>query len=94
MAQKVILSEQFKLKALDFLNGAILAVGTPLLYLAQELIPDWDANPFVKAGISALIAYLIKNFFTKPQVITTYSTNDKAASVAEDVNKSNGKSNT
>lgn len=85
MAEKVILSEQFKLKALDFLNGAILAVGTPLLYLAQELIPNWDANPFIKAGISALIAYLIKNFFTKPQVITTYQTNKKATSVAEEI---------
>lgn len=87
MANKIIVSEQFKLKALDFINGAILAIGTPLLYLAQELIPDWDANPFIKAGISAFITYLIKNYVTGPKVTTTYNSNAKAAEVAEDIKK-------
>lgn len=85
MAQKVILSEQFKLKAVDFLKGLIMAVGTPLLYLAQEMIPGWDVDPFVKAALSAGVTYLIKNYFTKPQVITTYNTNEKATAVANDI---------
>lgn len=62
-----------------------MAVGTPLLYLAQELIPGWEADPFVKAGLSAFVTYLIKNYFDKPKVVTTYSSNDKANQVAETI---------
>ena len=41
-----------------------MAIGTPVLYLVQELIPGWNIDPIYKAGISAAIAYLIKNYFT------------------------------
>lgn len=67
---KTLISTQFTLKLRDFLIGLIMAVGTPLLYLAQELIPGWNADPFVKAGISAGITYLIKNFIEPTKVVT------------------------
>lgn len=67
---KTLISTQFTLKLRDFLYGLIMAVGTPLLYLAQEMIPGWDADPFVKAGISAGITYLIKNFVEPSKVVT------------------------
>lgn len=54
----------FKLKGRDFLKGLIMAVGTPVLYLLQELIPEWNIPPLAKAAISAAITYLIKNLFT------------------------------
>lgn len=85
MANKVILSEQFKFKALDFINGLVIAVGTPLLYLGQEMIPGWDAHPVVKAALSATITYLIKKYVEKPKVTTTYSSNAKATEVSKDI---------
>jgi hypothetical protein len=48
----------------DFLRGLIMAVGTPVLYLLQEMIPSYPLSPLEKTGMSAFVAYLIKNFFT------------------------------
>lgn len=58
------LPEGWGLKLRDFLKGAIMAIGTPVLYMLQELIPDYPLNPIEKAAASALVTYLIKNFFT------------------------------
>lgn len=88
MANKVHLSEQFKLKAADFLKGLILAVGTPVLYLLQEMIPGWEADPFVKAALSAFVTYLLKNLVEPAKVITTYSSNEKATQVANEIKQS------
>ncbi len=55
---------RYSLKLKDWLKGLILAVGTPVLYVVQELIPNWPLSPIEKAAISAFITYLIKNFFT------------------------------
>jgi hypothetical protein len=52
------------LKAKDYIKGAVIAVGTPVLYLLQEMIPNWPLSPIEKAALSALATYLIKNFFT------------------------------
>lgn len=57
-------SSQFSLKTVDFLKGLVMAVGTPVLYLLQELIPNYNLHPLLQAGIAALITYLLKNFFT------------------------------
>lgn len=54
----------FKLKLRDWLKGLIMAIGTPVLYLAQELIPSWNLPPLAKAAIAAAITYMLKNFFT------------------------------
>ena len=48
----------------DFLRGLIMAVGTPVLYLLQELIPNYPLSVLEKTALSALVTYLIKNFFT------------------------------
>lgn len=85
MANKVILSKQYSLKIPDGIKSFIMAVGTPVLYALQELIPGWNAPPVVKIGVSAGITYLIKNYFAGPKVITTYKTNKKAEAVAEDI---------
>lgn len=85
MANKVILSEQFKLKAMDFINGLIPAVIVPILYGVQELIPGWDIPPVAKISISAFIGYLVKQFTDKPKVTTTYSSNEKAVEVSKDI---------
>lgn len=89
MADKISVSERFKLFWDDYLKGFVIAVGTPVIYLIQELIPGWDAHPIVKASISATITYLLKNFFAKPSVTTVYDTNAKAINVAEDIKETN-----
>jgi len=61
MAKKVI-SKQFSLKLRDFSRGFILAVLTPVLYIIQEMIPGYNLDPIFKAGLSAGVSYLIKNF--------------------------------
>lgn len=55
---------RFTLKLRDFLKGLLMGVGTPVLYVIQELIPNWPLTPIEKAALSATIAYLLKNFFT------------------------------
>jgi hypothetical protein len=87
MANKVIVSEQFSLKARDFLKGLIMGIGAPVLYVVQELIPGWDVHPVAKVAIAATITYLLKNYFDKPKVVTVYDTNKKATEVAEDIKK-------
>lgn len=85
MAKSVILSKQGQLKWRDALRGLILAVGTPVLYYLQELIPHYNLDPIVKIGISAGITYIIKNFLEPAKVITTYDTNTKAEEIAKDL---------
>lgn len=55
---------KWMLKARDLLKGLFMAVATPVLYVLQELIPHYHLHPIAQAGISAGIAYLIKNWFT------------------------------
>lgn len=68
MAKKVI-SKQFHLKLRDVSRGFIMAVLTPMLYVVQEMIPGWDIDPIFKAGISAGVSYLIKNFLEPTKAI-------------------------
>ena len=48
-------STAFSLKLRDVLKSFIIAVGTPVLYLVQELIPGWNVPPIAKAAIAATI---------------------------------------
>lgn len=82
-ANKTIVSKQFNLKARDFAKGFIMAVGTPTLYILQEMIPGWDIQPIYKAGISAGVTYLLKNFFDKPKVVITAGSNADAEDLKE-----------
>jgi len=42
---------------------------TPMLYIIQEMIPGYNLDPIVQAGLSAGISYLIKNFLEPTKVI-------------------------
>lgn len=67
-------STLWTLKAKDFFKGLILAVGTPILVLLQQLIPSWtpwltahfgnSGALIFQAGLSAFAAYLLKNLAT------------------------------
>jgi hypothetical protein len=57
-------SKLFGLNVLDFLKGLIMSVGTPLLYLLQETLPNFGLEQWQKIALSALIAYLLKQFVT------------------------------
>ena len=49
----------------DFGKGLLTAVLSFLAYYAQEtIIPNSGLSEDLKIGISALIGYIIKNFFT------------------------------
>lgn len=66
---KKVISKQFSLAKRDIIRGLIISVVTPMLYVIQEMIPGWDADPIIKAGISAGISYLIKNFLEPTKAI-------------------------
>jgi len=85
MANKIIVNKQGSLNWRDMFKGAIMAVGVPVLTVLQELIPGYDIPVIYKAGLSALITYLLKNVLAKPTVVTTYDTNAKAENVAEEI---------
>lgn len=97
MAQKIIVSERWKLSVRDWLKTAALTVGTPMLYEVQKVVLKAvnDGTFEVKInwigvlmiGVSAGLTYLIKQLTGSPKVTTVYDTNAKAASVAEDIKK-------
>lgn len=67
-------STRWTLSAFDWLKGLIIFVGTPVLTLIQQLIPDW--TPFLtdhfgksggiiaQAALAALVTYILKQFGT------------------------------
>ena len=58
-------SKLFKLpNAFEWVKGLVMAVGTPLIYLLQELLPTFGLTQWQQVALSALIAYLIKTFVT------------------------------
>jgi hypothetical protein len=50
--------------AFEWFKGLIMAVGTPLIYLLQELLPSLGLSQWQQIALSALIAYLIKTFIS------------------------------
>jgi len=78
----------FKLKSADFWKGFIMAVGTPALYMVQEMIPGWDIPAIAKLSLSAAVSYLIKNFFTD-DVKQAEKTIEKAGGTVIDNNPKN-----
>jgi len=63
-------SNFLSLGAKDILRGLLIAVLTPILVLIQQsieagnLVFEWKS--LLIAGVGGGLAYLIKNFFTKP----------------------------
>lgn len=82
----------FSLKARDWIKGLIIAVGTPVLYLLQELIPNYPLTPIEKAALSATVTYLLKNFFTDDvkaaqKIVDANATQQMAAPNDAELNK-------
>ena len=73
-------SKLFSLNIYDFLKGIIVAVLTPIIVFAQgyfangTLDIEWQA--LMAVGLSGLLAYLIKNFFSDSPVLPQVSAND------------------
>ena len=63
-------SNFLSLGAKDILRGLLIAILTPILVLIQQsieagnLVFEWKS--LLIAGVGGGLAYLIKNFFTKP----------------------------
>lgn len=83
----IFTSKQFTLNWRDLLKGLIMAIGTPVLYLIQEMIPGWNLDPIAQAALSALITYLLKNFFAPPTVVVPAENNQQAQEIKESLNK-------
>lgn len=81
-------STKWTLQARDFLKGLVIAVGTPVLYLLQELIPNWPLNQIEKAALSAFVTYLVKQFVTD-DIKVAHKTLAKAKSKAAKSEKEN-----
>ena len=73
-------SKLFSLNIYDFLKGLIVAVLTPIIVFAQgyfangTLDIEWQA--LMAVGLSGLLAYLIKNFFSDEPALPQVSAND------------------
>jgi membrane protein implicated in regulation of membrane protease activity len=73
-------SKLFSLNIYDFLKGLIVAVLTPIIVFAQgyfangTLDIEWQA--LMAVGLSGLLAYLIKNFFSDAPALPQVSAND------------------
>lgn len=65
---KVFTSRKWRVNWYDVGQGLIMAVGAPLLYYLQTLIPGWD-NPLIQAAISAGTTYLVKKLFTDSSIV-------------------------
>jgi len=61
-------SSLFRLNWHDLLKGLVIAILTPILVLIQAYFAtgklDIELDSILAVGLSGLIAYLIKNFFT------------------------------
>jgi hypothetical protein len=79
-----VTSKQFRLNWHDALKGLIMGVGTPVLYFVQDAIPSWHLIPIEKVAISALITYLIKNFFTTSAIVVKGATDAQVKAVNQD----------
>lgn len=65
-------SSLFRLNWHDLLKGLVIAILTPILVLIQAYFAtgklDVELNSVLAVGLSGLIAYLLKNFFTDNSV--------------------------
>jgi len=65
---KVFTSKKWTVNWYDIGQGFIMAVGAPVLYYLQTLIPGWD-NPLIQAAISAGTTYIVKKLFTESSIV-------------------------
>lgn len=83
MAQTTVTSKRFSLGISDGLKAFIIAVGTPVLYILQELIPGWNLHPVLKAAIAATVTYLLKNFLDSGKIVVSNVTPQQMQSVKD-----------
>jgi len=91
MAEKVILSKQFSLDWRDLAKSWVMVVLLPIGQSVIELIKangsfkgiEWD-NILTSTAVATFL-FLAQRFGSPAKVITTYSTNEKAAEVAEEI---------
>lgn len=93
MANEVLVNPKFTLKVPDFLKGALLAAIAAVVPVIQGTLESGELVFNLKAIVitagSAFLAYLVKNYFSKPSVTTTYNSNEQAKVVAEKIAKEN-----
>ncbi len=90
MANKVVLSEKGSLKWRDGLRALGLAVGAAVVERVIDAIDQGGLSiewrPIAVTALSTALVYVLKNWLIEPaKVITTYSSNEKAKEVAEDI---------
>lgn len=91
MANKVIVSEQWTVSAIEWLKSAGYAVGTAVFFELQNYIDkgnfhiNWEQMS--KVALGAFILFVGGKFVAKPTVKTVYNTNKKANEIAKDINK-------
>lgn len=89
MATKVILSEQYKVSAIEWLKSAGYAVGTSVFFELQKYVDrgdlhiDWKQMGMVALG--AFVLFVGGKFVAKPTVKTVYNSNAKAKEVSKDI---------
>lgn len=91
MAQKVIVSKQWSLDWRDLAKSWVMLVLLPIGQSVIELIKtsgsfkgiDWE-NILTSTAVATFL-FLAQRFGSPAKVITTYNTNEKAASVAEEI---------
>lgn len=92
MAEKVILSKQYAVSAIEWLKSAGYAIGTAVFFEVQKYIDKGDLNiDWKQVGMVALSAFFLfvgGKFVAKPTVKTVYNTNAKAVEVSEDIKQS------
>lgn len=89
-------STRWTLSAFDWLKGLIIFVGTPVLTLIQQLIPDW--TPFLtshlgksggliaQAAIGALVTYILKQFSTDDTKVAVKQLTKQGVTLTEKTN--------
>lgn len=67
-------SPQFAINWSDVLKGLIMAVGTPVIFIIQQTISSgqltFNWKQIGMAALSGGVAYLIKNYFSKPAAVS------------------------
>lgn len=81
-------SSLFRLNWHDLLKGLVIAILTPILVLIQAYFAtgklDIELDSILAVGLSGLIAYLLKNFFTDNSV--SNETLKSASAIIEEEN--------
>ena len=88
MANKVILNKRGSVNWRDWVNGLIMASLVSALTALQQILDSNNGVNFKVVGmaaVSGIVGYVLKKILERPSVVTTYSSNEKAEQIAEDI---------